>query len=251
MWLITEDGFYSVIAYNPKADRKSNSVFKSIAKGPNTHVLVRCRVKQHLEALRRVMPNLVIDDQSSADYRYRAVMPRRKWKGYLNQMTDAIDYEGHYKEVVRDAQPKELRQPMYSAMMSVWSIFAKLQPGGAYGYSGKTRSSYYSAGKGTSTTSKLDDVLADDDWWARYDQQDTLDADAGEPIDLKALRELIDSKNTTELTQSEVYRLDDDAFDVWDAIGPDSSVPVKVVLDYIDGELREQAQDAADGEEIS
>lgn len=128
MWIITKTGgFMSVVEYNPAADREKNSPFKALTKKKGSHVLVRARVPEHLEDLKRVVPTLVIDDQPYADYRFRAVIKRSDWKKYLNIACDEIDYGSHFKEVTRSAQPVSVAEPLYRAMMSIWGTLATLQ----------------------------------------------------------------------------------------------------------------------------
>lgn len=114
MWLVTRDGFYSVVEQRG-------------AEG--TDVLVRARVKAHVRALLDVLENdAEVVDMPKADYRFRVVLSRVEWKRYLDFAADDIDYDSHFKEVVRDAQPKKMKEPMYRAMMSIWTAFAGLQP---------------------------------------------------------------------------------------------------------------------------
>lgn len=123
MWVVTKDGFYSVVA---NRDDDSN-------------LLVRCRVKAHAEALRDlVAPEAKIVDMPSADYRFRIVLSREDWRWYLLTAANDIDYDSHFKEAVRDAQPKKHREAMYTAMLKTWTAFSLLQPTPPYS-KGKTR----------------------------------------------------------------------------------------------------------------
>lgn len=127
MWTLTKAGFTSAVAYDPAKDRDKTSPFPAIAKKAGTHILVRARVKEHLEPLKSVCPNLVIHEDSWADYKWRAVITRGQFKKYLMQQVDEIDYDSHFKEALRDAQPKHLSAKMYSAAMTTWTAFANLQ----------------------------------------------------------------------------------------------------------------------------
>lgn len=143
MWIFTKRSFLSVVAYDPKKDMEKNSPFKNIAKSNKTHVLVRARVLEDIEDLKLVVPNVKIVDDIIADYKYRAVITRKQWDRYVLKANSEIDYDSHFKEVVRanSTQP----QKRYSAMMSVWSAMMNLQPfgkgEGAY-WSSSSASSY-------------------------------------------------------------------------------------------------------------
>lgn len=115
MWLITRDGFYSVVE---ERGTEGGSV------------LVRTRSKAHAEALLGVLgrEGVRVQDDKRADYRYRVSLPREQWKRYLAFACDDIDYDSHFKEVVRDAQPKHVRERMYGAMLSTWTALARVQP---------------------------------------------------------------------------------------------------------------------------
>lgn len=126
MWLFEKRGFVSVVAYDPKKDRNTQSEFRKIAKQADTHLLVRARIKEDLDWLKDVQPNLVIETDAGADYAFRAVIPRKKFKTALANAVDGITYDSHFKEVARDNSPKS--QGRYSAMMSVWTAMSKLQP---------------------------------------------------------------------------------------------------------------------------
>lgn len=113
MWLVTRDGFYSVVEQ----------------RGDEDQVLVRARVKAHVRTLLDILgADAEIVDLPSADYRFRVVLPRDLWKRYVAFAVDDIDYDSHFKEVVEAAQPKRLRKPMYAAMLSTWTAFSRLQP---------------------------------------------------------------------------------------------------------------------------
>ena len=147
MWMFGKRGFTSSVAYDPKKDRNKDSQFPQIAKKAGTHILVRARVKEDLEDLRRVCPTLVIETDKSADYSFRAVIPRSKMKKYAALCVDDIDYDSHFKEAHSSACKGTTYQERHSAVMSVWSAMAKLQPYTPYG--GYT-SSYSWSGTGWS-----------------------------------------------------------------------------------------------------
>lgn len=166
MWVFGKYGFTSAVAYDPTKDREKTSPFRDIAKQPGTHILLRARIEADLEDVRdRVLPTMVIDEQPSADYSYRAVLPRSVFKKYLALMVDEIDYDSHFKEVAEKHGKGVSGSSRHSAYMKVWSALASLQKhspygGGGFGYGGgySSGTDWYGGGgtsKGSgSTTSK-------------------------------------------------------------------------------------------------
>lgn len=184
MWHFDKRGFVSVVAYDPKKDRNKSSKFPQIAKKAGTHLLVRARIKEDLDMLKSVVPNLHIETDAAADYAYRCVIPRSKFKKFLANSVDEIDYDSHFKEVARDNSKGSSGR--YGAMMSVWNAMANLQPispwsggyGGGYWSSGKSSSK----GKSSSSTMATPKAISTtaqpvgrkapktvEDWVAEYD----------------------------------------------------------------------------------
>jgi len=127
MWIFGKRAFLSAVAYDARKDFDKTSPFPKIAPRKGTHVLVRARAPEHLEDLKRIVPNLVTHDDKSADYRYRAVVKRKLFKKYLQLLVDDIDYDSHFKEVVRRNQPQRIASAMYSAMMTTWGAMNRIQ----------------------------------------------------------------------------------------------------------------------------
>lgn len=143
MWLFEQHGFMSVVAYDPSKDRNKASQFSTIAQQAGTHLLVRARIKEDLDVLKTVLPTLVVEEDPNADYSFRCVIPRAKFKEFLVKAVDDIDYDSHFKEVASANSPKV--EGRHSAMMKCWSAMIELQPIKPWGgYSG----GYYSGGYG-------------------------------------------------------------------------------------------------------
>jgi hypothetical protein len=112
VWVVTRDGFFSAV------EERGTGM-----------VLVRCRAREHAAVLRALTgaEDRVVD-MPEADYRFRLTVTRRQWADYLATAAFEIDYDSHFKEVVRDNQPRRLRRPMYEAMMGCWTALARVQP---------------------------------------------------------------------------------------------------------------------------
>lgn len=98
MWLFSTQGFYSVVAHRDDPDL----------------VLVRCRTEADIEALRRQIPELEPFEDASADYRWRAIVPRHVWRDAMATLADEIDY-GNFKSMVAQRQSRE-RAALYGEL---------------------------------------------------------------------------------------------------------------------------------------
>ena len=106
MWLITTQGFYSVVAHRDEPDK----------------LLVRARTREDIEALREQIPTLEPFEDRHADYRHRAVVGRAEWVAALAQLVTEIDYD-NFKDAVAARQGRE-RSGLYGR---IWSILLELQ----------------------------------------------------------------------------------------------------------------------------
>ena len=107
MWLVTTQGFYSVVAHRTKPE----------------HLLVRARAREDLEALRLQLPSIELHEDASADYRWRAEVHRDDWRRTVMQLVDRIDYDNFKNEVARRQGMK--REAVYHR---VWRELQRLQP---------------------------------------------------------------------------------------------------------------------------
>lgn len=152
MWVHTDLGFMSVVEYDPKKDPSRTAATKQGKKKyphvskRGSHVLVRARVKADLDDLKAYFPKLVVETDGAADYRFRAVLPKKVFAEFMSSKVMAINYDSHFKEVVEDrlgaAQGKAEGKLRHSKLMSIWSTMAALQPYGAYGVHDPSRPKY-------------------------------------------------------------------------------------------------------------
>ena len=106
MWLVTTQGFYSVVAHRTRPE----------------HLLVRARAREDLEALRLQIPSIELNEDPSADYRWRAEVHREDWRRALIQLVDRIDYDNFKDAVARRHGMK--REAVYHR---VWRELLRLQ----------------------------------------------------------------------------------------------------------------------------
>lgn len=130
MWLMTRYGNYS-----------------AVYKGGN--VQVRARVR---DDLKRLIEKGFVEDtkiietaDGRSDYRYRILLTNDQWAETCELLARDIDYPNFKSEVMKSLGPKR-EGPLHS----IWSILAKLQPGGAYARDKKHQQRGPSRSKGDS-----------------------------------------------------------------------------------------------------
>ena len=106
MWVMTTQGFYSVVAHRDEPDS----------------VIVRARTREDIEALREQIPDLEPFEDPSADYRHRAIVDRAEWVAAIAQLTIEIDYDNFKNAVARRQGPE--RASVYG---TVWRDLLQLQ----------------------------------------------------------------------------------------------------------------------------
>ena len=179
IWLFEKRGFVSVVAYNPDMDKWNEKHMKAAAESADPSgmwLLVRARVEADLKEVQTIIGHdIMIETDKSADYSFRALVTRDDFKAYLCKAVDDIDYGSHFKEVAEKNSTQG--KARHSAMMSVWSAMARLQPYAPYGGFTGTTTVYTASDKGTTTqkgASYYDNIFGDggksDDW---YDWQPT------------------------------------------------------------------------------
>ncbi len=104
MWLLLNNSYLSVVKHLGKAET----------------LLVRSRIQGDIE---RAIPTAEVYEDPSADYRYRADVPREVFKKAMEVAIDEIEYS-NFKGSVKDP----VRHNVY---MRVWSVLADAF--GAYG----------------------------------------------------------------------------------------------------------------------
>jgi hypothetical protein len=112
MWLLTTQGFYSVVAHRDDPDQ----------------LLVRARTREDIEALREQIPGIESFVDRSADYRHRAIVSRAEWVAALAQLVADLDYD-NCKSAVAERQGPE-RAALYGVL---WRELRRLQRSGGDG----------------------------------------------------------------------------------------------------------------------
>ena len=148
MWNFTVDGFTSVVEYDPPAthwkdgkqvtfdDGIINNLPADYAPATkddlSTHVLVRARIKEDLDALKTYDPDAIQTEDQRADYQYRLVMRRTAYATYMYDKVMTLDYNSHVKETIDRRAPK-VAGGRYQALSKIWSACAQWQPNTPWG----------------------------------------------------------------------------------------------------------------------
>jgi hypothetical protein len=125
VWLFTKYGFYTFVCAEQGDGGKHG---RSIDLG---RIMVRCRLRQHLEALQARFPDLAgceIMESLHADYAYRIFVDEPVWSQVLAGLNEEMDYDNFKSEVARHQGPKGAAYER--ALHEVWSVIYRLQQGG-------------------------------------------------------------------------------------------------------------------------
>jgi hypothetical protein len=113
MWVITQDGFYSITAYDTRRGGERSDA--------ENLVVVRTRDRADLERVSAWIGD-EISATPTADHPFRAIATRSTWSDYLAQATKDIDYFNF-----KDRVTQRLGSLRHEVPMSVWSVLRRLQ----------------------------------------------------------------------------------------------------------------------------
>ncbi len=120
MWLFTKHGFYSVVCA-----RKGDGGYGQPI--DEERLMVRARLRQHLEALKLRFPALLGQVEILAfpgsDYAFRFFVPKTAWGTVAAELTDEIAYDNFKSEVARASAGDDYE----AALHDVWSVMNRLQ----------------------------------------------------------------------------------------------------------------------------
>jgi len=122
MWLFTKHGFFSAVCARQGDGSHDQPV------DPD-RIMVRARVRRHLEALKNRFPALLgkrdIHESVATDYAYRLFMPKPVWIQVVTGLAEETDYDSLKSEVVR--RP-ELGDAAYEdSLHQVWTVMHRLK----------------------------------------------------------------------------------------------------------------------------
>ncbi|MFZ4629529.1 MAG: hypothetical protein ACOYNR_14475 [Blastocatellia bacterium] len=122
MWIFTKHGFYSAVCARQGDGGHGQPV------DPD-RVMVRVRLRQHLEALQHRFPELLssyeIQEFQGTDYAYRIFLPKRVWSEVLAGLGEETDYD-NFKSAVACHQGAP-GAAYEHALHDIWSVMYRLQ----------------------------------------------------------------------------------------------------------------------------
>jgi hypothetical protein len=122
MWIFTKHGFFSAVCARQSDGRHGQPV------DPH-RIMVRARVRGHLEALKKRFPDLLglceIQESAGTDYAYRLFVQKSAWAQVLAGLAEETDYDNFKSEVAR--HQGRAGAAYEQSLHEVWSVMHQLQ----------------------------------------------------------------------------------------------------------------------------
>jgi hypothetical protein len=122
MWLFTKHGFYSAVCARQGDGSHGQPV------DPNL-IMVRARVRSHLEALKEQFSDLLADCEikefAGTDYAYRIFVPKTIWSQAMVGLSEEMDYDNFKSKVAR--HQGSAGADYEHSLHEVWSVMNRLQ----------------------------------------------------------------------------------------------------------------------------
>lgn len=122
MWVFTKHGFFSAVCARQGSGRQHEPVDLD-------RIMVRARVRQHLEALMQHFPELLgsseIQQFDGSDYAFRIFIAKSTWAQVMSRLAEETDYDNFKSAVARDQGQVGLDYE--SSLKDVWQVTHRLQ----------------------------------------------------------------------------------------------------------------------------
>ena len=122
MWIFTKHGFFSAVCARQGSGKHGQPV------DPD-RIMVRARVRAHLEALKNRFSNLLdqceVQEFAGTDYASRIFVAKSVWSQVLSGLAEDTDYDNFKSEVAR--YQGETGAAYERSLHDVWSVMYKLQ----------------------------------------------------------------------------------------------------------------------------
>lgn len=122
MWIFTKHGFYSAVCARQGDGSHGQRV------DPD-RIMVRCRLRGHLESLKNAFPELLADceihESSSTDYAYRIFVDKSVWSQVLVALNEEMNYDNFKSEVAR--HQGQAGAAYEHSLHDVWAVMNQLQ----------------------------------------------------------------------------------------------------------------------------
>ena len=122
MWIFTKHGFFSAVCARQGDGQHGHPVDLD-------RIMVRARVRGHLEALKKRFPELLgsseIQESAGTDYAYRLFVRKSAWTQVLAGLAEETDYDNFKSEVAR--YQGRTGAAYKHSLHEVWSVMHRLQ----------------------------------------------------------------------------------------------------------------------------
>jgi hypothetical protein len=122
MWIFTRHGFFSAVCARQGDGKHGQPV------DPD-RMMVRARVRGHLEALKKRFADLLgeceIYESAGTDYAYRLFVQKSAWMQVLAGLGEETDYDNFKSEVAR--HQGRVGAAYEHSLHEVWSVMNRLQ----------------------------------------------------------------------------------------------------------------------------
>jgi hypothetical protein len=122
MWIFTKHGFFSAVCARQGNGKHGQPVDLE-------RIMVRARVRSHLDALKKQFPDLLnecdIQESAGTDYAYRLFMQKSAWMQVLAGLAEETDYDNFKTEVAH--HQGNAGAAYEHSLHDVWSVMHKLQ----------------------------------------------------------------------------------------------------------------------------
>ena len=122
MWIFTRHGFFSAVCARQGNGQQGQPI------DPD-RIMVRARVRGHLEALQKRFPGLLaqpeIREFAGTDYRFRIFMDKEVWSRVLAGLAEETNYKNFKSEVAR--HQGSAGAAYEDALGRIWSVMRGLQ----------------------------------------------------------------------------------------------------------------------------
>ena len=122
MWIFTRYGFFSAVCAKQGDGKQGQPI------DPD-RIMVRTRVRGHLEALMKRFPDLLgpceIREFPRADYAFRIFVDKRVWSAVLSSLAEDTHYDNFKSEVAH--HQGRAGATYEDSLHDVWSVMLRLQ----------------------------------------------------------------------------------------------------------------------------
>ena len=120
MWLFTKHGFFSAVCARQGDGKHGQPVDPK-------WIMVRARVRKHLEALQERFPDMLgkceVQENKGTDYAFRLFVDKAVWSQVLVGLNEELDYDNFKSEVGRFQGSGSYEHSLHE----VWSVMHRLQ----------------------------------------------------------------------------------------------------------------------------